>query len=358
MIKKLFFSIFFSLGFFTSFALLPVKRQDSLLSKLKDSILSNHYPKIHSLLIARGKNLLMESYFNGYTRDSLHDTRSSFKSVTSLLVGIAIDKGFIKNVDQKIYEFFPEYPWLKEDPLKKLLTIRNLLEMKSGLDCEEFNETKDCEDEMSQTDNWVKYGLEIKMIHKPGEIWSYTSVDPMILSGVLRRATHMTVMKFAEKYLFKPLNITHYKWSTDSSGNGMTAGSFYIRPVDMIKLGQLVKGDGVWNGKMVISKRWIQQSTDCKIEIPDFSYMQTSRTKFAYPQQAYYGFYWYREMIKTDLFKEDVLFASGNGGQYIFVIKRLNLTVVFTQGNYKTFKAKQAFEILAKYIIPHFISKA
>jgi len=356
MSKKLLLSIFFSLGFLSAFALLPIKTQDSLLVKLRDSISHNHYPKIHSLLIAQGKDLVMETYFNGYTRNSLHDSRSSFKSVTSLLVGIAIDKGFINSVDQKIYEFFPEYPWLKEDSLKKMLSIRNLLEMKSGLDCEEFNGTKDCEDEMSLTDNWVKYALGIKMIHKPGEVWSYTSADPMILSGVLRKATHMPVTKFAEKYLFKPLNITHYKWTTDASGNGMTAGSFYIRPIDMIKLGQLVKDDGMWKGKVIISKHWIQQSTDCKIEIPDFSYVQTSRTKVAYPQQAYYGFYWYREIIKTDFFKEDVLFASGNGGQYIFVIKRLNLTVVFTQGNYGTFRAKQAFEILAKYIIPHFLS--
>lgn len=355
MIKKLLFGILFSMNFTASSAQTSIQPHYALLGQLKDSVLNNHYPKIHSLLIAQGKDLLMEEYYGGFSRDSLHDSRSSFKSVTSLLVGIAIDKGFIRNLDQKIYEFFPEYEWLKNDPLKKELTVRNLLEMKSGLDCEEFNETKDCEDGMSLSRDWVSYALGIKMLHRPGEIWSYTSADPMILSGVLQRATHMPVVEFAKRFLFGPLEISNYRWTIDPVGNAMTGGSFYIRPLDMLKLGQLVKDNGIWNGKRILSNSWIRKSTECTTRIPDFSYMAASRSSAGYPQQAYYGFYWYREMIKTDLFKEDVLFASGNGGQYIFVIKRLNLTVVFTQGNYGSYKAKQAFEILAKHIIPHFI---
>lgn len=354
MIKKLLFSILVTMNFMASSAQTSTQPQYTLLGQLKDSIIANHYPKIHGLLIAQGKDLLMEEYFNGFSRDSLHDSRSSFKSVTSLLVGIAIDKGFIRGLDQKIYEFFPKYPWLKNDPLKKQLTVRNLLEMKSGLDCEEFNGTKDCEDEMSLSRDWVNYALGIRMLHRPGEVWSYTSADPMILSGVLRRATHMTVKEFADRFLFGPLDISNYRWTMDPVGNAMTGGSFYIKPLDMLKLGQLVKDSGIWKGKRIISDSWIRKSTECTIRIPDFSYMATSRSSAGHPQQAYYGFYWYREMIKTDLFKEDVLFASGNGGQYIFVVKRLNLTVVFTQGNYGSFRAKQAFEILAKYILPNF----
>lgn len=330
------------------------KIHNSLLSEMTDSIKSNHYPGIHSVLISKDKQLVYEQYFNGFKRDSLHDSRSSFKSIASLLVGIAIDKGFIKNVDQKVYEFFPEYPFLKTDELKKLMTIKNLLEMKSGFDCEEFNDTKDCEDEMSKSKNWVEYSLKIPMKDKPGEVWAYTSVDPVILSGIIRKATNMSVMDFAKKYLFDPMGISDYKWTIDPSGNGMTGGSFYIKPIDMLKIGQMVKDKGIWERKQIISKKWILQSTICDIAIPDFSYMKTSRSKIGSPQPAYYGYYWYRETLKTNDIEENLIFASGNGGQYIFISEKLNLIVVFTQGNYGSFKSKQAFEIMAKYILPNF----
>lgn len=349
--------LFYTLLLFNSFCISGQTKNKSdnfLLSEMTDSIKRNHYPGIHSVLISKDKQLVYEQYFNGFKRDSLHDSRSSFKSIASLLVGIAIDKGFIKNVDQKVYEFFPEYPFLKTDELKKLMTIKNLLEMKSGFDCEEFNDTKDCEDEMSKSKNWVEYSLKIPMKDKPGEVWAYTSVDPVILSGIIRKATNMSVMDFAKKYLFDPMGISDYKWTIDPSGNGMTGGSFYIKPIDMLKIGQMVKDKGIWEGKQIISKKWILQSTVCDIAIPDFSYMKTSRSKIGSPQPAYYGYYWYRETLKTNAIEENLLFASGNGGQYIFISEKLNLTVVFTQGNYGSFKAKQAFEIMAKYILPNF----
>lgn len=352
--NTLFALILLLLNIFTISGQIKQKTQNSILYEMTDSISNNHYSKIHSVLIAKNKELVYEHYFNGYKQDSLHDSRSSFKSITSLLLGIAIDKGFIKDVNQKVYQFFPEYPSLKTDPYKKLLTIKNLLEMKSGFDCEEFNDTKDCEEEMSLSKNWVEYSLNLPMINKPGEIWSYTSVDPVILSGVISKATNMSIMDFATKYLFEPLGISSYKWTVDPSGNGMTGGSFYIRPIDMIKIGQLAKDKGVWNNKQIISKKWITESTTCDILIPDFSNMKSSRSKIGIPQPTYYGYYCYRETIKTKDFEENILFASGNGGQFIFIIENLDLTVVFTQGNYGSFKAKQAFEILAKYILPNF----
>lgn len=328
------------------------RKQDALLNQMTKSIETNHYSGVHSVLITQGDHLDYERYFNGFNRDSLHDSRSSFKSITSLLVGIAIDRGLIKSIDQKVSDFFPQDKAFKGDPYKKTMTIKNLLEMKSGYDCEEFNDTKDCEEGMSASKDWVQYALNLPMKDKPGTRWSYTSIDPMILSGVISKAARMSVMDFAKRYLFDPLGMTKYRWTIDPSGNGMTGGSFYILPSDMIKIGQLVHNNGVFNGKRVISEKWIRQSTFCDITIPDFSFMKSSRSLIGTPQQAFYGFYWYREVMKTETIEEDVLFASGNGGQYIFMLKDLNLTVVFTQGNYGSFKAKQAFEILSKYIIP------
>jgi len=351
--------IFYSLLFITTLHTLGQTKKDrDLLKQMTDSIEDHHFPGIHSVLIFKGDQLIYSHYFNGFSVDSLHDSRSSFKSITSLLIGIAIDKGFIKDVNQKVYSYFPEYVFSKtDDPRKKEMTIQNLLNMESGYDCEEFNESKVCEDDMEKSKDWVRFSLTLPLKDKPGTVWAYTSCDPMILSGIIKKATHLSVMDFSKKYLFQPLGITNYRWTVDPSGNGMTAGSFYILPSDMLKIGKLVRDQGKWKGKQVISSSWIDKSTAAPIPIPDFSFVKSSRSKIAIPQQTYYGDYWYREQIKTPDLTEEVHFASGNGGQYIFIIKRLNLVIVFTQGNYNSRKAKQAFDLLARYILPKFEQK-
>jgi CubicO group peptidase (beta-lactamase class C family) len=327
-------------------------KPSSGLEAMTNQIEHNDYAGMHSVLISRGDSLLYEHYFNGYHKDSLHDTRSAFKSITSLLMGIAIDQGFVKDVHQPVLPFFPAYaPLLGKDTRKKALTIKDLLEMKAGFDCEEFDGTKDCESEMERTSDWIKFSLELPIKDQPGTVWAYTSSAPMIISGIISKATGMSVTAFAKKYLFDPLGITHYRWTIDPAGNAMTAGSFYIRPLDMLKLGQLVSNKGTWKGKRIISAKWIQESTQATIPIPDCSFVGMSRTTLAIPQPTFYGYYWYRETIKTNNKQEEVIFASGNGGQYIMIVNRRNLVVVFTQGNYGARKAKQAFELLAKYIL-------
>ena len=328
-----------------------------LLDAMTAAIEKKTYTGIHSILISKGGKIVYEHYFNAWGRDSLHDSRSSFKSVTSLLTGIAIDKGFIKNLDQKVYSFFPDYaPFGNDDPRKMEMTIKNLLEMESGFDCEEFNDGKDCESAMDQTADWVKFSLDLPMKNSPGTVWAYTSCDPMIISGIISRVSKMTIMDFAKKYLFDPMGITDYRWTVDPTGHGMTAGSFYIRAVDMMKLGLLVKQNGVFNGRRIVSDGWIKESTHATIPIPDFSFVKISQSKVAIRQPALYGYYWYTEQIKTSSYQRNVLFASGNGGQYIMIIKDMDLVVVFTQGNYNSRKAKKAFDLLAKYILPAYIA--
>ena len=329
------------------------KQQKALLDSLTNVIEHNIYPNIHSILISKGNKLIYEQYYNGFEKDSLHDSRSSFKSITSLLVGIAIDKGLMKDVNQKVYTFFPGYKTFDNyDDRKKSMTIKDLLEMRSGFDCEEFNDTKDCEDVMINTNDWVKFSLDLPMKNAPGKVWAYTSCDPMIISGIIKHVAHMSIVDFAKKYLFAPMGIVNYKWTVDSSGNGMTAGSFYIRPDDMLKIGQMVKDEGMYKGKHIISAKWIKESTIATIPIPDFSFVKSSRSTVAIPQPTYYSYYWYREQLKTKEYTEDLLFASGNGGQYIMIIKKLDMVIIFTQGNYNDRRAKQAFDILARYIIP------
>jgi CubicO group peptidase (beta-lactamase class C family) len=333
------------------------KKQSNLLDSLTAAAAGNSYSDIHSILIAKEGQLVYERYFNGWNKDSVHDSRSAFKSITSLLAGIAIDKGLIKDVNQKVYSFFPEYKnFAGNNAWKKDMTIEHLLRMESGFDCEEFNDGKDCETDMMASKDWVRFSLDLPMKHKPGTVWAYTSCDPMIISGIISRVARMSIMDFAKKYLFDPLGIKHYRWTVDPSGNGMTAGSFYILSSDMMKIGQMVLQKGMWKGSRIVSAAWLQQSTSTPVPIPDFSFMQFSKSAVAIPQPSYYGYYWYKEEIRTKTIRETVLFASGNGGQYLMVIERLGIAVVFTQGNYNSWKAKKAFDLLARFIIPAFSS--
>lgn len=321
-------------------------------TQMEQAITDGLYPKVHSVLVSQNGKTGYERYFNGYRRDSLHDTRSSFKSITSLLIGIAIDKGLVPNVDQKVCTFFPQDTAFNSDPLKRQMTIRNLLEMRSGLDCEEWNGARDCESEMENAPDWVKFSLALPMKNAPGTAWAYTSCASMILGGIIEKVSGMSVMRFAKEYLFSELDITNYRWTIDPSGHGMTAGSFYIRPEDMLKIGQMVLNRGEFRGKQIVSRAWIRESTRAEILIPEGSFVKSSRSTAATPQPAYYGYQWYNEVIKTQNGSYKMVFASGNGGQYIIIIEQLQLVVVFTQGNYGSRVAKQAFDILARYILP------
>lgn len=317
------------------------------LQELKDRIADNTYPNIEGIIVKHGDSLIVEEYFNGFGKDSLHDTRSSFKSITSLLAGIAIDQGLM-SLDDRLERFFPEL----DDEEKKNITVQNLLEMKSGLACEEFYDLgPECEGDMWESDDWIAYCISRDIKGIPGLNWSYSSNDPMIMGEVISRASGMSIMEFAKKNLFLPLGITDYRWTISPKGRGMTAGSFYIRPVDMLKVIELVKSKGSWNGQQVVSEAWIAQSTNCEIPI-DFSFTMYSYMKNAKYESARYGFYWYRENLQYQDIRTEVLFASGNGGQYMMFLPDYDATVVFTGSNYGNWRGKLPFEILLKYLIP------
>lgn len=334
------------------------KIYSNLLDSISISANNGTYPKLEGLTITRNGKLVYENYFHGFSKDSLHDTRSAFKSVAGILIGIAIDKGFIKNVNEKVYPFFPEYkPFGNWDILKDSMTIQHLLEMKSGFDCEEWNGDKDCEDDMETKQDWIKFCLDLPLKNKPGSQWDYTSINAMLLGGIIAHASHMTVSDFADMYLFKPLGITNYRWTKDPMGHETTAGSFYISNGDMNKIGQLVLNKGVFNGKKIVSRKWIKAMSERRHKIEDFSNVRISKNKTAVPQPTYYGYTWYNEEVKTEKFEYNILFASGNGGQYIMVIKDLNLVVTFTGNSYNSSKSKLPFDIIVKYILPYFDQK-
>ncbi|MBX2875594.1 MAG: beta-lactamase family protein [Saprospiraceae bacterium] len=335
------------------FPIQAITQIDSLkLDTMHQLIEKGHYPNIHSVLVQQSGDLKYEAYFGGYTADSLHDTRSAFKSVTSLLVGIALDKGYIESVDVPLLHFFPDFT--PEDARKKEISLRHLLEMKGGFRVEEFYGIGPyLEDEMWETDDWVKYSLEVPMKDTPGLNFSYNSCEPVLVGAALSHAVGKSIMDFSEEHLFAPLGIKDYRWTITPKGYGMTAGSFFMKPRDMVKLGELVLREGNWQGQSIISSPWINTSTRCLMPI-DFSFVRYSRMDNAQVQSSRYGYYWYKERLRYQDIDTVVLFASGNGGQYIMILPDWDMVVVFTGGNYSTWRGKLPLEILLKFILPSF----
>ncbi|MEO0339627.1 MAG: serine hydrolase, partial [Bacteroidota bacterium] len=305
------------------------------------------YPYIDGILVAQNNEIIIEEYFQKFDRDSTHDMRSSFKSIISLSAGIAVDQGLF-SVDDPVGKFLTEW---KDDP-RGNIKIKNLLEMRSGIACEEFFDVgPDCESAMWDTDNWLEYNLSVPARHAPGTKWEYSSLEPDLVGVIIARASGMKLVDFVKQYLFEPMSIEDYSWYITPEGRGYGGGSFYMKPMDMLKIAQLVQGDGLWQGKQLVSKSWIAESTNAEILV-EMSFLGVARTENTKPNSSRYGYFWYRELLEYKDIKTEVLFASGNGGQYMMVLEDYDAVIAFTGSNYGRWKGKLPFEILLKYIIP------
>lgn len=302
-----------------------------------DELVADTYPGISSVLIARNNTLVFETYFNDFSRDKLHSTRSASKAITSLLVGIAIDKQYIPSVDKPVFVYFPEYSgeikyW---DPRKSDISIAHVLSMTSGV--------KGNEDAMYPTDDWIKFYLDQPLVSDPGTSFSYATSGVVTLGNIITRASQMRIPEFADKFLFSPMGIDEVRWpitnSRNSQGLAMTGGGLNMKPRDMAKIGQLLLNDGQWQGTQLVSKNWIKESTrkhsTSNFKGEDFGYLWRMRDR----------------SINGKTIRS--IEAWGNGGQFIMVFPDLDLVTVFTGEYYGQFpEMEQAFGLMEEYILP------
>lgn len=332
---------------------LPVStlRQEGLdpnpIGDMLAAIHNDEYTKLDSVLIARNGGLILESYFNGYDRETKHDTRSSFKSVTSALAGIAVDKGLIPDLDQTMPNYFPDY-WsdIRVDiEQKQHISLFHLLTMTAGFDAEEnFGIGPFREGDMFLSSDWVRFSLNLPMAHDPGTHFSYNSSTTFLIGEIISRAVGESLPEFAKKHLFEPLGIDTYCWTLTPKKRAVAQGSFFIRPRDMLKIGQLFLNQGSWNQQRVISARWVVESTKHHLDTLD-------NNEDNQPRRDGYGYQWWTRRESDSAF--DNYYASGNGGQRIHVFPHINLVVVFTGGHYnQAIGHRQINEILERYILP------
>jgi len=312
------------------------------IEELMRSIVNGTFPNVYSVLLVRNGKLVLEKYFYGYDRDAKHQMHSVTKSITSILVGMAVDHKMIPSVDKKVYEFFPEYKGTSWIGQKYEIDLRDVLTMTAGLDWDEttysYFDSRNTLERMFQSNNWVKYVLDRKVIESPGERFNYNGGLTLLLAAIIRNTSGLYADKFAEQYLFAPLGISDYHWHKHRDGTINSFGGLSLRPRDMAKIGYLLLKGGKWKGRQIVSQKWINEST-----------REHKATGGGYG----YGYQWWRGKAVISNQVIEAFWAWGRGGQFIFVFPSLDLVAVFTSEPYANPEgAYRPFAMLTKYIIP------
>jgi CubicO group peptidase (beta-lactamase class C family) len=318
------------------------------LCRMADRLAALSDPNIHAVLVARGSKLVFERYFRGsdevpgrfygsrvenitFDADTLHNVKSVSKSVASLAVGIAIDRGLIRSVNEPIFSFFPELSDLRT-PEKDRIQLLHALTMSMGLQWVEATpdtgDDNNDEARMHRAPDPCLYVLSLAATAPAGQEFFYNTGALTLVSAIIRKATGRPLDEFARETLFEPLGITEVEWSR-VKGDTDAGGGLRLRPRDMAKIGQLVLAGGRWNDRQVVSKAWIETSTALKIKATD---------------DQSYGYLWWLGRSLLNRREVHWVGALGRGGQYIRIVPELDLVVAVTAGYYQDY-SPQAFKV-------------
>lgn len=310
--------------------------------------LASSAANVHSVLVARGGKLIFERYFTGsdeipgrfygrrvaniaFDADTLHDMKSVSKSVASLAVGIAIDRGLIRSVNEPILSFFPELSDMRS-PERDRIQLFHALTMSMGLAWEEATpatgDDNNDEARMNRSRDACRYVLGLATKAPAGQEFFYNTGALALVSAIVRKATGRPLDEFAREALFEPLGISAVAWER-RKGDTDAGGGLRLRPRDMAKIGQLVLAGGRWNDRQIVSREWIETSTALKFKATD---------------DQSYGYLWWLGRSRLDGREVNWVGALGRGGQSIRIVPELDLVVVVTAGYYQDY-SRTAFQL-------------
>ena len=297
----------------------------------KDSIedllmLINETPPndFRGVVVIKNNQIVLEEYFNTYWRNSIHDIRSAGKSVTALLMGIALKDGLVQDLDQDVYSFFnkTKHRLINED--YKTIKLRHLLNMSSGLDADtDKPQTTGHAVNWMARDEWRDYLLNIPLTSKPGTKWVYADINPLLISAVIEQMSGMSLVEYARRKLFHPLGIEQFYWYTNAAHQTGAAGNLYLSTLDFAKLGLLVLNEGRWKNTQIIDPDYIQNLSQEAFDISKNN-----------PYADAYCMLWYKSHRTFGGKNFDYLFASGNGGNHLIVIPQENMVIALTSSAY------------------------
>lgn len=293
--------------------------------------------RLHSLLILRHGDPVVEAYWHPYGPEVKHTIESNTKSVIGALVGIAIEQGSLAGVDQRLVDFFPDREIQDLDGNKRSITLQHLLSMTPGLSCQDLSTAAQG---MFAAEDWVQYLLDLPVSDPPGTRWIYCSGAAHLLSAVLQQATGQDARSYANTYLFQPLGIPavmEEDWGTDPGGLTNGIAGLYLTPRDLARFGMLYLDQGMVEERQILPAAWVEESTRLQAAIGPDTYLGGRERNFGYlwslfPDLDAYGF-------------------LGMAGQELYVVPGKDLVVVFT-GALEVGKEAALLDLLADYIIP------
>lgn len=280
------------------------------------------YEYVLSMLIIKNGKLVHEVYSPYCQRNTLHWMASITKTVTSTLIGIAIDRGFIESVDARLHELLPQFADDFKDPLKRTIALKHILTMTSGLEWNErvsYNNPQNSEWQMVEEEDWMSYVASRPVKDKPGTTFNYNTGGLHLLSAVIKNATGLYAHEFAEKHFLHPMGIYAYQWNKDPMGypcTGGTDGGLGLRTRDIAKFGWLFLKDGKWKGERIISEKWVREAPHIQIS------PEAKRTR--------YGFNWMTGTRVSKGKRFEYVASFGYGGQTLYLVPEYDLIVVFT----------------------------
>ncbi|WP_162897321.1 serine hydrolase [Aquimarina sp. AD1] len=301
-----------------SFTILSCKGIEK--EKTKETVLfektMQHQDYIFSTLVSKNGKIVFEEYYNGKTKDSLCDVQSLTKGIMSILIGIAIDKEYIKNINEPIEKYFPEEFKNLTDNKKNTITIEHLLNQTSGLSWKGYLEHQ----EWLTNENPISFVLKKNLENNPGEKYNYNSGATHLLSVIISRAYGNSTLDFADQFLFSHLNIYDTNWQKRNKGYYDGSGlGLKMKPIDLMKIAQLLEKNGNWKGKQLVSKEWIQKLFDKN---------EKSSTKWGL-RNSKHGFCWYQSEFKGN----KIDYGMGYGGQFIIMIPSKKIIIVTTHNH-------------------------
>jgi CubicO group peptidase (beta-lactamase class C family) len=295
---------------------------------------ANNLPRLRSLLISIDGELVEERYFNGARPAHAANLKSASKSVLSALVGIAVDRGYLKSVQDSIEKFFPEHLTDTDDAKKKTITIEDLLTMRSGLEStSHVNYGR-----WVQSSNWVRQVLARPLVDEPGGRMIYSTGNSHLLSALLTKATKTSTFEFARRYLADPLGISMPPWMRDPQGIYLGGNEMHWTPRGMLAFGELYLNGGRAGDKQLVSAAWIKESLK-------------PRTRSSWSGREY-GYGWWIDSLGG----HRTYYAWGHGGQFIFVVATLKLVVVTTSlplpGDGRREHQHAIYDLMEQEIVP------
>ena len=291
---------------------------------------------IHSLLVAHRGALVVEEYFYGFDRDEPHDVRSAGKTYASILAGAMIEEGLDISEDTLAMPLLRQYnPDLPEGGRREAITLGNLLTHQSGLDCNDNGESRGNENDLwEQRSDFITYTASLDMVHQPGTIYAYCSAGINLAAGLISIAADEDNLAMIDREIMAPLDVTDYFWAVSPSHKAYFGGGAYIKPRDLLKIGQLALDNGKWRGRQVMDPDWLETSLEWKTAVsPETTGMSEDVFSNNYNLSGE-GLAWHIDDLEVGEETYRYYYASGNGGQLVLVFPELDLAVATTGGQY------------------------